>query len=607
MRQKARRGLVPSDSTKKYEIFKPPLEQKPLPSEDALRDSSRRRELLEQIQLERELWRRKYRGDLFLFAKEVCGYIDMDRDVHGELCTRLMDAYWGRGKYVEEIDEKVGSAIRRYLFLLPRGTFKTSIATVAFPIWILLQNDPPIPGTSDRRGWDPPYSFNGKMGYDQRILIGSEVDAHAIRFVDNIKDHITRNEEIHELYGNLCPEKRAEGLWTKQRSNVTWRMDYRHKEANLTTTSLDSAVNSGHFDFAIIDDLISEKQVTNKEQIDQTINWYKRLMPLMKCPHPTVVIFIGTRWDDKDLYGHFQEDEAELGKWIIYRESAERDEEEIAAGKPRLFFPALLDDAALADLRDTLGPYLFSCLYLNDPIDKASALFKPAFFDKNYFIMPAGDHLERFLAGLSIFVTVDPATSPEKLGCYRVVCTWGWSHRGVGYLLELWRDREAGPGVWIWEAFKQYQRWNALIVGMEQLPMFQFSCDQISEQTGIWPPWEELKASKRKKPIRIMGLQPLAATNRLKLQRHPVHGMSGALFEEEALRFPRGRTQDTLDASAYQLDLAFRGKVPDSAPAEKGTQAYTEAFYHELHQRKLDRLQIGAHSADGNEDWYNDM
>lgn len=602
MRQRARRGLVPSDSTEKHRIFKDPLKPGPTPHTDAIRDNARRQELLQEIALEREALRRHYRTDLFAFAKEICNYRDMEEEVHGELCERLMNLYWGRGHYTEEIDAKVGSAVRRYLFLLPRGTFKSSIATISFPLWVLLQNDPPVPG-GDRKGWDPPSSFNDKMGYDQRILIGSEIDENAIRFVNNVKDHINRNEEIHELYGNLSPEKRVEGTWTKRQTNVTWRMDFRHKEANLTTTSLDSAVNSGHFDLAIIDDLISEKQVTNMEQINQTIEWYRRLLPLMKCPHPTVVVFIGTRWDDKDLYGHFLDEEPE--KWEVYRESATRSEEEIAAGKRKYFFPTLLGEKQLEDLQTSLRPYLYSCLYENDPIGRGNRTFLKEYFEKSYFLMPAGDHLERWLASLSIFTTIDPATSPGKEGCYRVVSTWGWNQRGVGYLLELFRDREGGPDVWIRAAFEQFQRWRSLTVGMEQLSIFQFVCDTISEETGIWPPWEELKPNKRKKEKRIEGLEPLAKSGRLKLQRNPPHGESGTIFEAEALRFPKGRTKDVLDASAYQLDLAFRGKDPPPLRPDPASEAFLSDAAAAAHQKRLERLRIGGQNDAGDEDWYN--
>ncbi len=606
MKKQGRRGLVPSDSTIKYPIFKPDtLQTKPTHPDDVTA-TEHRNAILQRIAVERERLRRKYRTDLFLFAKEVCGYAEMEREVHGELCKRLMDAYWGQGKYkAEEGEDAEGrkGELRRYLFLLPRGTFKTSIATIAFPLWILMQNDPPTAGTHERQGWDPPRSFNEKMGYNQRILIGSEVEAHSTKFVANIKDHLVRTEQIQKLFGNLSPSKRSEGLWTKYESNVTWRMDYRHKEANLTCTSLDAAINSGHYDVAICDDMISDKQVTTDAQIQQTIEWYRRLLPLMKCPHPSIIIFIGTRWHDKDLYGYFLEDEG--NKWEVYKESATRTEEEVAAGKRPYFFPGILGPTQLEDLRTSMRPYLFSCQYENEPIDAADAIFKSEYFSENYFVMPAGEYLEKFLSNLSIFMTIDPATSKEKEGCWRVVTTWGWNHKGVGYLLQLWRAKEVGPEVFIREAFDQYKRWHPLVCGMEQLDTFQFGCDLISEQTGIWPPWQDLKPSKRQKDIRILGLEPLAKVGRIKLQKEPPHGVSGTVFEEEALRFPKGRSKDVLDASAYQVELAFRGKEPDKEAPEPGTEEYLMALSAEVHDKRLERLHIGAHSGDGDDDWYN--
>jgi hypothetical protein len=514
-----------------------------------------------------------------------------------------MDAYRGQGRYKSETlhDEKLkGGELRRYLFLLPRGTFKTSIATVAFSAWIMLQNDPPLAG-GERQGWDPPPSFNRKMGYDQRILVGSEVEPHSTKFVANIKEHFTRSEQIHELFGNPSPEKRTEGLWTKYESNVTWRMDFRHKEANLTVTSLDSAINSGHYDIAICDDMISEKQVTTDEQITQTVEWYRRLLPLMKCPHPTVIIFIGTRWHDKDLYGHFLDEER--GKWEVYRESAERTEEEVAAGKNRYFFPEILGKENLEDLRSSMRPYLFSCQYYNDPIAATDALFKPEYFEKAYYTLPAGDALKKWLANKTVITTVDPASSQEKRACHRVITTWAWDHRGVGWCLELYREREVNPAEWMMEVFRQYEKWGATQVGVEQLPIYKFAADQISQEHNMWPPFIELKHSKRKKELRIAGLEPLARTGRIKLQEQH------SAFEEEALRFPRGRYKDALDASAYQLDLAFSGRLPVADPPPEGSQEFLDAMVQEVQEKRLARLKIGTYAgADRGEfsDWYND-
>jgi hypothetical protein len=291
MRWRARTGFVPSDSTVKYDIFKQPnMDPAKVPqySDDHTGGGESREMLLEAIAAKRELLRRHYRMDLFDFTREVMGYDKLEREVHGELCQRLMDAYRGQGHY--RTDE---NSVRRYLFLLPRGTFKTTIATIAYPVWVLLQDDPIPLGDTEYEGWIGPPSFNKRKGHDQRLLIASEVEGNATRFHQNIKEQLQGNERIKELYGALAPEKRVDGLWTKTQSNVTWRMDFRHKEANITTTSLDATVNSGHYDLAVCDDMISEKQVANDEQIQQTIEWYRRLLPLME--KPAVVIFIGTR------------------------------------------------------------------------------------------------------------------------------------------------------------------------------------------------------------------------------------------------------------------------------------------------------------------------
>lgn len=596
-RWKARRGFVPSETTIKYDIFGTPDSRKPKPppSDDHIKADEARDVLLQSIATKREILRRHYRTDLFDFCREVLGYDKMEREVHGELCQRLMDAYWGRGTF--RMDE---NSVRRYLFLLPRGTFKTTIATICYPIWLFIQNDPLPFGEEEGDSWEPPASFNKRRGHDQRVLLGSEVEMNVARFHQNIKEQLQSNDTLRELYGNLAPDKRVEGLWTKQQSNISWRLDFRHKEANLTITSLEATVNSGHFDVGIFDDMISEKQVTNEDQIQQTIEWYRRLLPLME--KPSVVIFIGTRWHDKDLYGHFLDEEPE--KWEFYREAAERTQDEQAAGKRRFFFPQLLSEGVLEDLKTSMRPYLFSCQYYNDPIAATNALFKREYFEKSYYTLPAGEHLERFLDGKTIFTTIDPAITKDKRGCFAVVVTVGWDHKGQGWVLDLFREQGVHPGHLLDVAFEHHERWNPLSMGIEQdgfQKMYKFEADRRSQQTGIWPNWIELKPGGRKKELRIAGLEPLFRAGRIFLRNDQGH----TVIEEEAIRFPRGRYKDGLDALAYQLDLAFAGRKPMAIEPKPESKEYADAMYAEIHQKRLARLHIGTYRGADEADWYN--
>ena len=329
-----------------------------------------REHFLDSIQTAHEALRRRFRSSFFDFAKHCLGY-DLLPHVHGELCESLQLAYWGLGEHA------ISGGIDRHLKLMPRGSFKTSVITQAWPLWILVQDEPPDPlSPSYKPAWSPPKSFNGKKGYDQRILLGQEIDQNVEKFLAAIKELIANCPMFIELFGQIGPTSQSRGLkWTNQAINIAWRQDYRTKDYNIGTCSLASAANSTHADILVMDDIFGEKQARSAEGNQATIDFYRRLIPIAE--NPSLMVFVGTRWDDKDLYGYFIESEEERGKWCVQKESAIRSDAEVAAGKARYFFPERLGPAILEDKRTTMRPSLFSCNTGEAPILMADWTLKP--------------------------------------------------------------------------------------------------------------------------------------------------------------------------------------------------------------------------------------
>lgn len=578
---------------------------------EIMRDMTEERSTtLEQIDAQREILRRRYRhmpdtpgGALFNFTKFCLGHDKLEWDVHGELCRRLEDAYYDRGDIHRE------GNLRRYMFLVPRGCYKTTIATLSFPIWVWLQNDPSLRFEQNPNAWQPPQSFNGLPGYDQRFLLGQAVEADAKRYLSALKTQLESNTTIHDLFGRLHPEKRSEQLWRADSINVAWRMNFGgvRKEANANVAALDKTLVGGHYDVAILDDMIGEKQVTNEEQAQQTKEWYQRLIPIMMHQEPSLIIFVGTRWHDSDLYGYLQETEG--SKWSVYVERAERTEEEIAAGKRRFFFPAMLNEVTLADIRGSMRPYQFSCQYYNDPVEKADGPFSPDLFNDIYYDLPHHDDdqdyetLKAWLRGKAIYTTVDPAIAKEKRSCNAVVVTVAWDHLGIGWVLDLFRKQGVEPDELIGEVFRQNQAWLPLKAGIEEdgfQRIYKWYADRLAEKTGMFPPWEPLKPSRRAKELRIYGLEPLFKNHRIRLRRQMT------AIEDEAIRFPRGKYRDALDALAYQLDLALPGV--DETPYVLAEMERSENPFKEILDKRLARLNLGKEGNGyvGISDWYND-
>src|SRR3990167_10503107 len=109
---------------------------------------------------ELEVIRQRGLKDHYFFCKKVLGYNRVQPEPHKELTEFL-----------------VNSQKRTSLILMPRGSFKSTYVTQGYVLWKII-NNPNI-----------------------RILISSETQRNAIRFVDEIKTQLETNPRLRGLYG----------------------------------------------------------------------------------------------------------------------------------------------------------------------------------------------------------------------------------------------------------------------------------------------------------------------------------------------------------------------------------------------------------------------
>lgn len=325
------------------------------------------------IRLLREAKRRRYRGSLFAFTKYCLDNPDLEVEAHGPLCQKLEEYYWGVGS---RPDHEKG--IRKLLIMMPRGSLKSTIATVAYPLWILMQNDPSalyrvLPDGSEP--WSAPTSFNGKKGYNQRILISNAVDVLAQDFMRLIQSKLAANEELLDVFGRATWDKKTDGLWKSDQFNIAWRDDVRSREANVSVGAMNKAVNSGHYDICINDDMINEKYVNTQEMIERSIQFHLQQHPVLE--KPSLQIYIGTHWHDADLYDYLRTHPPELAEFEYIIERAIRTDEEVEAGKRKIFCITKHSEAWLEKERELLGDYFFSCNTGEAPILMADWTLKP--------------------------------------------------------------------------------------------------------------------------------------------------------------------------------------------------------------------------------------
>lgn len=283
--------------------------------------------------------------DLYYLAKEILGYDKMEPHVHQELCDYTTSILPNPPEPVEPLGKDFDPRKNLLLLLMPRGTFKSSVVTIAFTLQFFL-NEP-----------------NG------RVLIDSETFSKSKAFLREIQDHLVNNEIYREIFkaihGMYPYTKKSEAkLWTDSEIILPCR-NAAKKEPSVSCAGIDVTKNGMHYDLIIADDLHSEKNVTNKEQIQQVIDHYKLAFSLLDPGKPMIII--GTRWDYSDLYQHIIDFENE--DFNILKKSAYNPD-------GSLLFPEVLNEEALDKIRRRQGTGIFSKQYLNEPVSDENATFK---------------------------------------------------------------------------------------------------------------------------------------------------------------------------------------------------------------------------------------
>lgn len=467
----------------------------------------------------------KARYDLFFLAKEILKYNLMEEHVHKDLCEYVQTLLPSHPAEYLPPEEKNGDGMedqfhiknKNQLLLMPRGTFKSSVVTIGFTLQYLL-NDA-----------------------NSRILIDSETYGKAKAFFAEIRGHLENNELyrevfrfIHGMYPNGV-DKKGDLLWTSTELNIAARTRWR-KEPSISCGAVDHAVNGMHYDMIICDDLHSEKNVTNIEQIKQVIDHWRLAYSLLDPGMPMIII--GTRWDYNDLYQHILDYKRDSYNILI--RSAMNDD-------GSLFFPERLTQAFLKETRETQGSRIFSAQYLNNPVDDETATFK-----RDNIIRRDWDLVKD--RPINWYLSIDPSYQGEYSD-YAALVVVGMDYQRDLYVRHVLRKKMTYADI-INGAFDLYIRYRPKYVLLETVATQKSIMVELNNQQkrrNLWLPLKEIKSRPNSKEERIRGLAPFYEFG------HIFHVKDCPQLEEledELIHFPRGKHDDIIDALASVLEFA---------------------------------------------------
>lgn len=475
--------------------------------------------------------------NLFFLAWHILKFKDIDLKLHWDMCKQ-----WEH-------------PARNKLLLCPRGTFKTSIFTIAGSIYEIINNP------------------------DIRILISNATLTNAKAILKGIKDQFIHNELFRAIYPEFCPpnEKKAAREFGTQEEFRVMNQRPGIRESTIEVGSVDGNLVSRHYELHIGDDLVNDKNVTTKDQIDKVEYFINAAYSLLE-PGIGRNVLIGTRWHYDDPYGRIIDKKGSSNYLVYQRRIVEKDEN----GKNYSIFPKRFTLSEIRRIKKQQGSYMFSCQYLNDPLPEEDQVFKRDWI-KYYDTLPQ-DIKNR----LWVVTSIDPAVSGSRYADMSAIVTVGVDHNDDIYVLETINSR-MDPSELIKTIFEVNQRWKPVKIGVETFA-FQKTIKHVIEwemrRKKVYFPLEPLETDTTKsKEARIRGLQPRVQYSNFYVNRD-MHELV-----DQMLRFPRAKHDDLIDALANAQQL-FRTPGKRAVPKSLSGPTFDSVFKGHL-RGKRNKNRIG--------------
>ena len=463
------------------------------------------------------------REDLFYLMVRLMGRTDMDNDWCFARCREVAQSPDG------------------HIDLWAREHYKSTIITVGKTIQDILCNP------------------------DLTVGIFSHTRPIAKSFLRQIKREMEINEALKELFPDIlyAAPKRESPQWSED-SGLIVKRSSNPKEATVEAWGLvDGQPIGKHFSLLVYDDVVTRESVSTPEMIAKVTDAWA--LSLNLGAHGGARRTIGTRYHFNDTY-----------KTIMDR----------GAAVPRIH-PATIDGRddgegvflsheALSEKRRDMGPYIFGCQMLQNPMADSVMGFQAGWLHYATLLEPHTRRIPHQV--MNLYLLVDPAGSKKTGSDYSVFIVVGLSPDGNYYLVDAVRDRlnltERAALL-----FRLHRRYRPLAVGYERYGM-QADVEHIraeQEREGYRFAVTELGGSMPKND-RIRRLIPLFEQGRFYLPvTLPFVDAEGRardfvreFVDEEYTAFPVAGHDDMLDCLARIVDPDLGAVFPQPRSEQSG-------------------------------------
>lgn len=494
------------------------------------------------------------------------GYFD---DTHRKLCDW---AQWHIQKWEKQVEIK-GTCTGKLAFVMPRGSLKSTIVTKHMSVWLTLRRY---------------YKFEDDT---LRTLIAGNTHTNSKKKLQGIRGMFDMVNMFKAVFPDVLPKKGRDGnKWSDEAACINRESSF--DESTFEIGSLNTKLTGRHYNVILEDDTTApdademEDGMTrpSTETIEKAIGFHQASMPLFVPKGFRLSVVVSTRWAMLDLISNVIDNE----HYNVFDVPAEID------GVP--VFDCFYDKETLAIIKERVGEYMYSCLYLNKPIDDTLRVFKST--DMRWV-----DRKNVPRSG-AFTISCDPAISEKDEACETAITV-------NQHVLRHGRERHQ---FW-WEDMHGHFLPKATaekIVALadkyhtEEVPVKALIVETIAYQEALryelinimserrekgLHTYPIVKAKRGNKEVRIESMQPA-------FERHRIHFVKGALSdqtESQLLQYPMGKLVDVIDSwsmhnKVWRSDLY---KEPVHKPQYNEETTFEEAVAEIKAQKEANRAAAG--------------
>jgi len=438
------------------------------------------------------------------------------------ITNRNYKPYWFHNEIAEGLEMIESGKIKRLMIQMPPRHGKSQLATINFPAWYVGRN-PTKEVITAAYSADLAQDFGAKT----RDLVNSD--------------------SYHDIFETMLrDDEQARGKWRTTEGGT------------YISTGVGGPITGRGANVLIIDDPFKNREEADSEVIREKVwNWYISTA-YTRLEKGGSVVIIATRWHLDDLIGRILKKEQEGGEeWYMISYPAISTEDEEHRKKGEALWPEKFDLQTLENIKRTLGPYEWQSLYQQTPVLTEGQEFKKEWIE---YI----DEKEVRAMDTRRYLTVDPAISKASSADYTGFCDNSVDRENF-WNIKAWREK-LDPKDLVEKLFFLQDHRNYEKIGIEKTSYtdgLKVYIDEQMRKRNKFLPIEPVRHGGTAKEIRIRGLIPRYAGGSVRHILGECHNL-----EEELFTFPKGMTDDVVDATAYQLQLAE--KPFDSTPMPEG-------------------------------------